>query len=91
MQAVDGIGGNAYGYMIYGTIKFEQPVTALEDESGYYCILKAEIEAVGMKKGDVIYSSVTTYESKGENWNECVSKGKEKLAELVVSDIIYGL
>ena len=87
----DIIGGNAYGYMIYGTIKFEQPVTALEDESGYYCILKAEIEAVGMKKGDVIYSSVTTYESKGKNWNECVSKGKEKLAELVVSDIIYGL
>ena len=77
--------------MIYGTIKFEQPVTALEDESGYYCILKAEIEAVGMKKGDVIYSSVSTYESKGKNWNECVSKGKEKLAELVVSDIIYGL
>ena len=87
----DIIGGNAYGYMIYGTIKFEQPVTALEDESGYYCILKAEIEAVGMKKGDVIYSSVISYESKGKNWNECVSKGKEKLAELVVSDIIYGL
>lgn len=87
----DIIGGNAYGYMIYGTIKFEQPVTALEDESGYYCILKAEIEAVSMKKGDVIYSSVTSYESKGKNWNECVSKGKEKLAELVVSDIIYGL
>ncbi len=87
----DIIGGSAYGYLIYGTIKFDQPVTALEDESGYYCILKAEIEAVGMKKGDVIYSSVTTYESKGKNWNECVSKGKEKLAELVVSDIIYGL
>jgi hypothetical protein len=87
----DIIGGTAYGYMIYGTIKFEQPVTALEDESGYYCILKAEIEAVSMKKGDVIYSSVISYESKGKNWNECVSKGKEKLAELVVSDIIYGL
>lgn len=87
----DIIGGSAYGYMIYGTIKFEQPVTALEDESGYYCILKAEIEAVSMKKGDVIYSSVISYESKGKNWNECVSKGKEKLAELVVSDIIYGL
>ena len=87
----DIIGGSAYGYMIYGTIKFDQPVTALEDESGYYCVMKADIQAVSMKNGELIYSSVTTYESKGKNWNECVSKGKEKLAELVVSDIIYGL
>lgn len=87
----DIIGGSAYGYLIYGTIKFEEPVTALEDESGYYCILKAEIEAVNMKNGSLVYSSVTTYESKGKNWNECVSNGKDKLSELVVSDIMYGL
>ena len=87
----DIIGGTAYGYLIYGTIKFEQAVTALEDGSGYYCILKAEIGAMSMKNGELIYSSEITYESKGKNWNECVSKGKEKLAELVVNDIIYGL
>ncbi len=87
----DIIGGNQYGYLIYGTIKFDQPVTAYEDESGYFCIFKAEIEAVSMKNGELLYSSVTTYESKGKNWNECVSKGKDKLAELVVNDIIYGL
>ncbi len=87
----DIIGGNAYGYLIYGTIKFEQPVTALEDGSGYYCILKAEIEAVNMKNGNKIYSSVISYESKGKNWNECVSKGKDKLSQLVVDNIIYGL
>ena len=90
-ETYDIIGGNQYGYLIYGTIKFDQPVTAYEDESGYYCILKAEIEAVSMKNGELLYSSVTTYESKGKNWNECVSKGKDKLAELVVNDIIYGL
>ena len=87
----DIIGGSTYGYLIYGTIKFEQPVTALEDESGYFCVMKAEIEAVTMKNGSKIYSSVISYESKGKNWNECVSKGKDKLAELVVNDIIYGL
>ena len=87
----DIIGGSQYGYLIYGTIKFEQPVTALEDESGYFCIMKAEIEAVTMKNGSKIYSSTISYESKGKNWNECVSKGKDKLAELVVNDIIYGL
>ena len=87
----DIIGGNQYGYLLYGTIKFAEPVTALEDESGYYCIMKAEIEAVSMKDGSKIYSAVTTYESKGKNWNECVSKGKDKLSELVVDDIMYGL
>ena len=53
--------------------------------------MKAEIEAVSMKDGSKIYSAVTTYESKGKNWNECVSKGKDKLSELVVDDIMYGL
>ena len=87
----DIIGGTQYGYLIYGTIKFEQPVTENEDGSGYYCLLKAEIEAVNMKNGSKIYTSVITYESKGKNWNECVSKGKDKLSQLVVDDLIYGL
>ena len=87
----DIIGGTAYGYLLYGTIKFEEPVTANEAGDGYYCVLKAEIGALNMKNGDVIYSSIINYESKGKNWNECVSKGKEKLSELVVNDIIYGL
>ena len=87
----DIIGGNQYGYLIYGTVKFTQPVTALEDGSGYVCVLKAEIEAVTMKNGTQIYSSAITYESKGKNWNECVSVGKDKLSELVVDDILYGL
>lgn len=87
----DIIGGTQYGYLIYGTIKFEQPVTESEDGNGYFCLLKAEIEAVSMKNGSKIYSSVITYESKGKNWNECVSKGKDKLSQLVVDDLIYGL
>lgn len=87
----DIIGGTQYGYLIYGTIKFEQPVTENEDGSGYFCLLKAEIEAVNMKNGSKIYTSVITYESKGKNWNECVSKGKDKLSQLVVDDLIYGL
>ena len=87
----DIIGTSVYGYLIFGTIKFEQPVTALEDGSGYYCILKAEIGALNMKDGSQIYSTVISYEAQGKNWNECVSKGKDKLSKLVVDDIIYGL
>ena len=61
-----------------GTIKFEQPVTAKEDGTGYFCILKAEIEAYNMKNGSQVYSFTTTYEANGKNWNECVSKGNDK-------------
>ena len=85
------IGGKAYGYLIYGTIKFEQPVTAKEDGSGYFAIFRADIEAFDMKDGSKVYSFTTSYEAEGKNWNECVSKGKDKIAELIVSDIIYGL
>ena len=85
------IGGKAYGYLIYGTIKFEQPVTAKEDGSGYFAIFRADIEAFNMKDGSKVYSFTTSYEAEGKNWNECVSKGKDKIAELIVSDIIYGL
>ena len=85
------IGGNAYGYLIYGTIKFDQPVTAKEDGSGYFCIIKADIEAYDMKNGNKVYSFTKSYESNGKNWNECVSKGKDKIAEFIVTDIIYGL
>jgi len=85
------IGGKAYGYLIYGTIKFAQPVTAKEDGSGYFCVMKADIEAYDMKNGNKVYSFTTSYESNGKNWNECVSKGKDKIAEYIVTDIIYGL
>ena len=75
----------------FPTGKTKESVTENEDGSGYYCLLKAEIEAVNMKNGSKIYTSVITYESKGKNWNECVSKGKDKLSQLVVDDLIYGL
>lgn len=90
-ETYDIIGPDAYGYLLYGTITFEQPVTANEDKTAYTCMLKAEIDAINMKNGSKIYSKVFTYNSTGKNYNECVNNGKSNLAELVVSDIIYGL
>ena len=66
-------------------------ITAKEDGSGYFCVMKADIEAFDMKNGNKVYSFTTSYESNGKNWNECVSKGKDKIAEYIVTDIIYGL
>ena len=84
------IGGNTYGYLIYGSVKFEEPVTP-EEDGGYSCTFKSEISAVAMKNGENIYNSVLSYKSKGKNWNECVSNGKAQIAKLIVSDILYNL
>lgn len=82
---------SVYGYLIYGTIKYEEPVTANEDGNGYYCVLKAEIGILNMKDGSQVYSSEISHKAEGKNWTECVSKAKDKLSELVVDDIMYGL
>lgn len=85
------IGGSNYGYLIYGTNKFVKPVEALEDGSGYRCTMKAEIQAVRMKDGALVYSTELTHEATGKNWNACVSNCKEQLAKKLVTDLIYGL
>jgi len=78
-----------YGYLIVGTVKFAKPVAPVDDQ--YSCTLIADIQAVNMKNGKVIYSSSFEHEAKGKNWNACVSKAKEELATTVVDALVYGL
>ena len=61
---------DSYGYLIYGTIKFEQPVTASDD--GFTCILTAEISAIEMKHGKVVLTHNFSQTGTGANWNKCV-------------------
>lgn len=80
---------DSYGYLIVGTIKFTKPVEPCDD--GYLCSLVAEIDAVSMKKGNKVFSSTFTQEATGKNWNACVTKCKEQLAEKIVDALVYGL
>ncbi len=80
---------DSYGYLIYGTIKFEQPVTASDD--GFTCILTAEISAIEMKHGKVVLTHNFSQTGTGANWNKCVSKAKTDLAKNIVNYLIYGL
>lgn len=79
----------AYGYLIVGTVKFAKPVAPVDDQ--YSCTLIADIQAVDMKNGKLIYSSTFEHEARGKNWNACVSKAKEELATTVVDALVYGL
>lgn len=80
---------DSYGYLIVGTIKFTKPVEPCDD--GYLCSLVSEIDAVSMKNGKKVFSSTFTQEATGKNWNTCVTKCKEQLAEKIVDALVYGL
>ena len=83
------IGGDAYGYLISGTIKFVKPVEADGDE--YVCSLIADISGIKMKDGSEIFSKTLTHEARGKNWTVCTTKCKEELAKMIVDALIYGL
>lgn len=80
---------DSYGYLIVGTTKFTKPVEPCDD--GYLCSLVSEIEAVSMKTGKKVFASTFTQEATGKNWNTCVTKCKEQLAEKIVDALVYGL
>lgn len=79
--------GNAYGYLIIGTIKFIKPVEQVENE--YLCSLVADIKVVRMSDGEVAYSNVFTNEAYGSSWTKCTSKCKSELANKIIEEIIY--
>ena len=83
------IGSTMYGYLLSGTLKFEQPVTKVED--GYTCTLIFQLDGIDMKTGDVIFSTTQSHNAQGSNWNNCVSKCKNELTVKIVDELIYGL
>ena len=83
------IGSTMYGYLLSGTLKFEQPVTKVED--GYTCTLVFQLDGIDMKTGDVIFSTTQSHSAQGSNWNNCVSKCINELTVKIVDELIYGL
>lgn len=83
------IGSTTYGYLLSGTLKFEQPVTKVED--GYTCTLVFQLDGIDMKTGDVIFSTTQSHSATGSNWNNCVSKCKNELTVKIIDELIYGL
>lgn len=79
----------SYGYLICGTVKFVKPVESCEE--GYLCSLTSQIEALDMKNGNKVFSKSFNHEAIGKNWNDCVSKCKTELAQMIVEEIFYGM
>lgn len=80
---------DAYGYLICGSVKFVEPVSEVED--GWKCSLAAEITVVNMKNGEIQFEKTYNNENVGKNWTAATSGCKEKLAEIICEDIVFGL
>ncbi len=80
-----------YGYLICGTIKFSQAVTALESGNGYCCTMVADISAVNMKNGKVVYTNSYEQYAEGTNWNNVTQTCKDKLSTTIADSLIFGL
>ena len=80
-----------YGYLICGTIKFSQPVTALESGDGYCCTMVAEISAVNMKNGKVVYTNKFEQYAEGSNWNNVTQTCKDKISKTIADSLVFGL
>ena len=81
--------GTDYGYLIGGTIKFASPVEQIEN--GYEATLLADIYGIDMKTGEVIYENTHEIKATGTNWNYAVSNCRDKLTQIVVDSIMFGL
>lgn len=82
--------GNNSSFLIYGTVKYESPIT--KDDSGKFsCTLIGKITCINMKDGAILYETekkVSVLEDK--DWN-CLPKAREKLAEEFATSILYGI
>lgn len=82
---------DAYGYLICGTIKFSKPVTALENGKGYSCTMVADISAVNMKNGSVVFHQTFEQYAEGSNWNNVTQTCKTKISDKITDSLIFGL
>lgn len=80
---------DAYGYLVIGTVKFVEPVSAVED--GYFCSLISEITVVNMSNGKIVLQDSYTNQATGKNWSAAVSKCKEDLSVTICKDLVFKL
>lgn len=84
------VGGDSYGYLVYGKVKFTSPVTKLED-GGYTCTLTGDLQVLKMSDGSVVLEKVIEQDAVGKNWNDVVSKCKKKVASKIADSLLYDL
>lgn len=77
------------GFMVTGTVTFEEPVTQVEDV--FECKLKAQISCLDMKDGKVLYSTTKSASAKANTKQKAIQDCKKVLAQKTVRSILYSM
>lgn len=81
--------GNAYNFLVVGSIKYAEP--AVEEEGSATVKLVADITCVDMKNGNVLYQTCFEESTTEKNKWSADQKCRKVLAEKAASAIIYGM
>ena len=81
--------GSSSSYLIFGTVKYEQVITQVED--GYSCTLVGDVTCMNMKDGSVLYHTTKSASAlDAKDWN-VLPKARAELAAQLAEAIYYGL
>jgi hypothetical protein len=89
-KATYNIVGNAYAFMICGSIKYVKPVET-NDDGKYVCQLEADISCINMKDGSVIYSTHQTESVAADSKYKAVDTCRNSLAAKTAHAVLFGM
>jgi hypothetical protein len=89
-KATYNIVGNAYAFMICGSIKYVKPVEA-NDDGKYVCQLEADISCIDMKDGSVVYSTHQTESAAADSKYKVVDTCRNSLAAKTAHAVLFGM
>ncbi|MCK9169212.1 MAG: hypothetical protein M0P01_02230 [Treponema sp.] len=82
--------GNAYSFMICGSVKYAKKIET-EEDGKYVCQLVADIQCIDMKDGSVIYSTQLSETAAAESKYKVADTCRKLLAEKTAHAILYGM
>lgn len=81
---------NSFGYLIGGTVKFDNPV-AKNDDKTWTCSLNSEIYVIDMNNGKEVYRHNYSAKVTDAKYEKAISEARKVLAKTIVDNLVDNL
>ena len=81
--------GNTSSFLVYGTVKYASEVT--KTESGYSLTIAADVTALDMKDGSLLYHSTKQITASDKNEWSVITAARKALADELADELLYNL
>ncbi|MCR5724192.1 MAG: hypothetical protein K6G80_03805 [Treponema sp.] len=88
-KAAKNLFGSVSTYLIYGTVKYAEPVK--KSEAGYTCTLTADITCLDMRDGSLLYHTTTSATATEKQEWSALTQARTTLTKDVAEQIYYGM